>query len=246
MNSKLGQSIAILAVLLFAVFGIRELLSLLFPSLTGYGYGVTRGALQCLTCVAATAALLRAGPNDALRELRVVAPWAGPMLMAVVATLPFPATYLAFGANASEVDVAHLGYGAVVAPLVEEIVFRGFGFWMLHRLAGWSFWPAAILPAILFASRHLYQAEGAWEAVGIMLLVGSGAVWFSWLLLRWDSLWAPIGMHALMNGWWDLFDIDTTALGGGTANAVRAASIAASIVITRRCRPASPTQSPET
>ena len=41
---------------------------------------------------------------------------------------------------------------AVVAPLVEEMIFRGLGFLNLRRLV--SFWPAAIYSSLLFAFYH--------------------------------------------------------------------------------------------
>jgi hypothetical protein len=50
--------------------------------------------------------------------------------------------------------------------------------------------------------------------------------------MRWENLWVPIFIHALMNGWWQIFEVDDTALGGYLANIARLIVIAISILIT--------------
>lgn len=58
----------------------------------------------------------------------------------------------------------------VVAPLVEEIVFRGFIFPVLERQ--WGQAAAVLLTALMFTSLHVTQLWGSWMAVSLILLVG--------------------------------------------------------------------------
>lgn len=80
----------------------------------------------------------------------------------------------------------------VYSPFAEEILYRGFAFWMLFRLARFGFWPFAMLPALVFGLDHMAQSRDLTEQVGIIALTGVGGLWFSWLLMKWENLWAPI------------------------------------------------------
>ena len=62
-----------------------------------------------------------------------------------------------------------------IAPFAEEALFRGYVFRQLYRRARWGFWLAALVPSVLFALVHVYQAEGLWELVGIMAITGLGS-----------------------------------------------------------------------
>ena len=64
-----------------------------------------------------------------------------------------------------------LGVTAIaVAPLVEEVVFRGFIFPVLERR--WGSVAAVLLTALMFTSLHVSQLWGSWMAVSLILLVG--------------------------------------------------------------------------
>ena len=64
-----------------------------------------------------------------------------------------------------------LGVTAIaVAPLVEEVVFRGFIFPVLERR--WGPVAAVLLTAAMFTSLHVTQLSGSWMAVSLILLVG--------------------------------------------------------------------------
>ncbi len=77
----------------------------------------------------------------------------------------------------------------VVAPIAEELFFRGIIFNAWLREHGW--WWAAIGSAILFAISHLSLPQ----ALPLFLL---GLV-FAWAYRRTGSLLTPIGMHATFN-----------------------------------------------
>ncbi len=136
-----------------------------------------------------------------------------------------------------EVDVTWrvVAWTIFLAPVFEELVFRGFLFGQLFRFAGWGFIPAGLINALLFGGLHLYQASDLGGAIGIFSVTAMGGMWFAWLYIEWDrNLWVPIFMHLLMNAWWMLFAAGTNAGGGWEANLFRAMTIAISVIVTVR------------
>jgi membrane protease YdiL (CAAX protease family) len=79
--------------------------------------------------------------------------------------------------------------GVIVAPLVEELFFRGFVFSGLRTRYGWS--RAAVISSALFALFHLQPL-----AIPPMFLLG---YLFAFIYQRSRSLWPAILMHVLMN-----------------------------------------------
>jgi membrane protease YdiL (CAAX protease family) len=87
------------------------------------------------------------------------------------------------------VALAAIGVGA---PLMEELLFRGF---LLSALAQTSlgFWPAAVITTVAWVALHWgYSFVGLLE----VFLIG---MYFSWLLWRTGSLWPALICHALYN-----------------------------------------------
>ncbi|MGD1993702.1 MAG: type II CAAX endopeptidase family protein [Anaerolineae bacterium] len=80
--------------------------------------------------------------------------------------------------------------GVLVAPLVEEIFFRGFVFAGLRKRYGWK--PAGLISAGLFAVVHLQPL-----AVVPILILG---MIFAYLYHRSESIWPAVVMHVLTNG----------------------------------------------
>ncbi len=78
----------------------------------------------------------------------------------------------------------------VVAPLFEEVIFRGLLFGSLRGRLGP--WPAAVLSALLFGLAHGYGATG-FASVFV-----SGVLW-AWAYERTGSLLPAIAAHALNN-----------------------------------------------
>lgn len=99
-------------------------------------------------------------------------------------------------ASGTTMEVAALVVAAVVlAPLWEEVFFRGLLFTGMERRFG--FWPAALVSSIAFGLVHF---EGF--SVGSAYLIGQTAVLgfvLAWLLRRTGTLLAPILAHALNN-----------------------------------------------
>jgi membrane protease YdiL (CAAX protease family) len=94
--------------------------------------------------------------------------------------------------------------GALVAPVGEEILFRGVATTAWVRSLG----PRAgiVRGALVFAAVHvlLISAEGFGQAAGMAAVGFLGrlpvALVLGWLFVRRGSIWAPIGLHAAFNG----------------------------------------------
>ena len=94
--------------------------------------------------------------------------------------------------------------GAIVAPIGEEILFRGVATTAWVRSLG----PRAgiLRGALLFAAVHILLTSAAGFDEGVrMAAVGfigrlPVALVLGWLFVRRGSIWAPIGLHAAFNG----------------------------------------------
>jgi membrane protease YdiL (CAAX protease family) len=121
--------------------------------------------------------------------------------------------------------------------MIEEIHVRGLGFWQLRR-AGWPFWVATAPQAVLSGLGHVEKAANWRETAGIVILIVLGAVIFSWLLERWQTLWVPLLLHGSMNATWDLFGVSSTVLGGWFPFAVQQLTMLIAITVTlKRAKP---------
>ena len=79
---------------------------------------------------------------------------------------------------------------AILAPMVEEAVFRGLLYgWLAGR---WGTVAAWIVSSILFAAAHVELAH--------VILVFPLGLWFGWLRRRTDSLWPSLVAHMVNNG----------------------------------------------
>jgi membrane protease YdiL (CAAX protease family) len=85
-------------------------------------------------------------------------------------------------------------FGVLVAPFVEELVFRGFFYPVFERM--WGLWAAVALTALLFAAIHVPQLSGGWEEITSIFIVG---VAFSYCRGKTRSLKASYLMHLAYN-----------------------------------------------
>jgi membrane protease YdiL (CAAX protease family) len=81
----------------------------------------------------------------------------------------------------------------VVAPLAEEMFFRGFLFHGLWARIG--FWPAALASGLLFALIHVSSSE----YIGLIIPFTIIGTLFAWLVARTGSLWNAVAVHFLFN-----------------------------------------------
>lgn len=176
--------------------------------------GVFAGVLQVL--VVASGAVrwsemgLIGGAQNAVRGLLGGAVYAGPVVLVtaliaavaaqvagVVPASPLPPTGTGTGL------VLHLVAGAVIAPVAEELLFRGFALTAWRRSLGAR--AAIIRSAIVFVLAHVLfvGGDGFREAASLAFVAGVArvpvALVLGWLYVRTGSLWAPIGLHAAYN-----------------------------------------------
>lgn len=90
----------------------------------------------------------------------------------------------------------------LLAPIIEELLFRGFLQNLLKRYLGRT--TALILTAIIFACAHFARSQG----IGNFQLICSLSVlafFLGFIYERQGTLWAPIALHATFNGFSVLF-----------------------------------------
>jgi membrane protease YdiL (CAAX protease family) len=93
--------------------------------------------------------------------------------------------------------------GAIIAPVAEETVFRGFAISAWQRTVGAR--GAIVRASLLFAVAHVLNvsADSAGQAVGL-IVVGFAtrlpvAIALGWLFVARRSIWAPLGLHIAFN-----------------------------------------------
>ncbi len=153
---------------------------------------------------------LRRPDRRALGEFLGGALWAAPVILitipvaAILGTI-FPVTPVSPLPPAGEsVGFAlNLLAGAVVAPIGEELLFRGFATTAWARDLGPR--RALVRGALFFAIVHVLTISGtsAGEAAGLAIIGFASripvALALGWLFLRRGSIWAPLGLHATFN-----------------------------------------------
>ena len=155
--------------------------------------GAAKLAVWGIVSVLTTMAVMRCGPRGSLRALGLLGrglPGAGLMLLAST-----PMAILAIaGFRGATLDHA-LGE-ALLGPLAEELLFRGFLFGLLVQVARWRLSTAIVFSAVSFGLAH----DG--NLAQSLALAAGGAV-MAWVTYRWRSLWPAIALHGAMNLWWD-------------------------------------------
>jgi membrane protease YdiL (CAAX protease family) len=153
---------------------------------------------------------LRRGLGDALRGLLNGALFAGPVILGTAA-LAYVAAQAVGAAPASPLPptgsaaglALHLVAGAIVAPIAEELLFRGFALTAWRRTVGDR--GAIVRSSIVFVLAHVLfvGGDGFGEAASLAFVAGIArvpvALALGWLYVRTGSLWGPIGLHAAYN-----------------------------------------------
>jgi membrane protease YdiL (CAAX protease family) len=97
--------------------------------------------------------------------------------------------------------------GALIVPVYEELVFRGFAITAWERSIGPS--RAVIRATLLFAIAHVIGIEvpgdsTLFQAMGLVVMGAATRIPVAYVLgllyVRRRSIWAPIGLHATFNG----------------------------------------------
>jgi membrane protease YdiL (CAAX protease family) len=100
--------------------------------------------------------------------------------------------------------VLNLIAGAILAPIGEELFFRGFA--TTAWVKGLGVAPGIVRGGLFFALIHVLQIQATSVTEGLALAFIAFAVrvpiglMLGWLFIRRDTIWAPIGLHAAFNG----------------------------------------------
>jgi len=110
---------------------------------------------------------------------------------------PLPATGTATGL------LLELIAGALIAPIAEEAVFRGFAISAWRRTVGDN--GAIVRASLVFALAHVINISGTTDNIVGLTVIGfvtrlPVAFVLGWLFVRRGSIWAPIGLHMSFNG----------------------------------------------
>ena len=153
---------------------------------------------------------LSSGLANALRGMLGGAVFAGPVIL-VTALVAAVAAQIAGAVPASPLPptgtasglILHLVAGAIVAPVAEELLFRGFALTAWRRTVGAR--GAIIRSSIVFVLAHVLFVGGDTfgDAAAMAFVAGVArfpvAIALGWLFVRTGSLWGPIGLHAAYN-----------------------------------------------
>ncbi|MBU2771401.1 CPBP family intramembrane glutamic endopeptidase, partial [Acidithiobacillus caldus] len=85
----------------------------------------------------------------------------------------------------------------ILAPVTEEIVFRGAGLAGLRRRL--SPWVAGSIVTLLFVLAHVPSKIDDFHYPEALLIIAALGTALLWLRLKYRSLWPPIFLHALWN-----------------------------------------------
>lgn len=187
--------------------------------------------------------LARLSPLALAREAGLVLPRARIARAFVFASLcSFPMLILGLfcGLKSTEPS-SSLWNTALIAPISEEALLRGFAFCLLVRYGHWRVWPAGIVTGLIFGAMHLVnrdvQAMTFMGQLSWVALIAAGGIAFAWLFYRWRwNLWVAIFLHALMNTWYQLFDLAASPLGSVGVTVSRIAVITVAITATEIAR----------
>ena len=98
----------------------------------------------------------------------------------------------------------HLLAGALIAPIAEELIFRGVAINAWRTALGPT--AAIVRSSLLFAAAHVLFVGGD-TFTGALAAAGVGflgrvpiALFLGWAFVRRGTIWAPIGLHAAFNG----------------------------------------------
>lgn len=214
-----AKSAAVVAVLVFALY-IRDIAAsagIKVPALPmAYGSSSMDNLLAAgVTILAVFALKSRTASASAIRLLGLGMPEWRASALVLLGTLPV----WIYGAMTYPMqrppDLQGLLFTAVLFPLAEELVFRGFGFVFARTGLGWRLGPALLMQAVCFGGIHWFDMRGSDMAVPVLVMTFIGGLLFGVLdVLNRYTIWCGLIFHISLNAAWGVFDFSSSASGG--------------------------------
>jgi uncharacterized protein len=196
-------------------------------------FGMFENSLPIVLAFAGIYYVHKAGVFQSIVMLGLLMPIFRALTFSFIATLPMLIGFALTAKINNQINFTSIFLLAGFYPFIEELFYRGYVFRQLFRYAKWRFSLAVIIPSMVFALGHWYQATDWLELLGVLFLTGTGSLVFCWVFMKWqDNLWAAFGVHAFMNLWWEVFAVDENVVGDWFANALRFASVFLVIILT--------------